>query len=111
MASADGRQVSELGSLGRTFTVGVRQGQLWLGETPCGVEACRTAVVIESASGDAMINHLDGHNPAGRLPDSHSHSPARHQLVLEQDGRELGIQITRELAEQIVALLDDPKDD
>ncbi|MBM4653829.1 hypothetical protein GS462_26440 [Rhodococcus hoagii] len=36
----------KLGSLGRTFTVGVRQGQLWLGETPCGVEAVELPVVI-----------------------------------------------------------------
>ena len=41
-----GARFRELGSLGRTFTVGVRQGQLWLGETPCGVEAVELPVVV-----------------------------------------------------------------
>ncbi|WP_127953671.1 hypothetical protein [Rhodococcus xishaensis] len=42
----EGTRFRELGSLGRTFTVGVRQGHLWHGETPCGVEAVELPVVI-----------------------------------------------------------------
>ncbi|RVW06531.1 hypothetical protein [Rhodococcus spongiicola] len=41
-----GTKFCELGSLGRTFTVGVRSGQLWHGDTPCGVEAVELPVVI-----------------------------------------------------------------
>lgn len=58
-----------------------------------------------------MINHLDGHTRLVACPTLTLTGRRAIQLVLEQDGRELGIQITRELAEQIVALLDDPKDD
>ncbi|ASN72025.1 hypothetical protein 7S2_32 [uncultured Caudovirales phage] len=41
-----GARFKELGSMARTFTVGARSGQLWLGETPCGVEAVELPVVI-----------------------------------------------------------------
>ncbi|MGF7124075.1 hypothetical protein [Rhodococcus sp. BE178] len=44
---APGARFRELGALGRTFTVGAREGQLWLGETPCRVEAVELPVVIE----------------------------------------------------------------
>ncbi|NKT41769.1 hypothetical protein GS676_02660 [Rhodococcus hoagii] len=58
-----------------------------------------------------MINHLDGHTRLVAYPTLTLTRRRAIQLVLEQDGRELGIQITRELAAQIVALLEDPKGD
>lgn len=41
-----GARFREIGALGRMFTVGARSGQLWHGETPCGVEAVELPVVI-----------------------------------------------------------------
>ena len=46
---APGTRIREIGTLGRTFTVATRPGSLWLGLTPCTVEALELPVEILGA--------------------------------------------------------------
>lgn len=43
---AAGTRIRELGSMGRMFTVGVGQGQLWHGETPCKADCVELPAVV-----------------------------------------------------------------